>query len=208
MADKILPFTRTAIVNQFSDILQTPYIGAEEIVSADKWVIDYKARELTTLKNIRKSIYFNYQAIQLFHGKKEDKSFCNEPHTNLLLDASAQKSLEKFLLKSQCIDFLYHLVLYLILSQSFNKAEVAESTSLCITMEDIEKQSIVDTKQQKCVVTYFIRENDHKYDKTAIVEIEEIVKKKDLKLFIEEILIKDKTSLFKDEVLDSPATKR
>lgn len=116
--------------------------------------------------------------------------------------------MEKFILKNQCIDFLYHLVLYLILSQSFNKAEVAESTSLCITMDDIEKQSIVDTKQQKCVVTYFIRENDHKYDKTALVEIEDILKKKDIPLFIQEILIKDKTHLFKDEALDSPSTKR
>lgn len=68
MADKILPFTRTAVVNQFADILQTPYIGAEEIVSADQWVIDHKTRELTTLKNIRKSIYFNYQASRLFQG--------------------------------------------------------------------------------------------------------------------------------------------
>lgn len=125
-----------------------------------------------------------------------------------MLDGAAQKSLEKFLLKTQCIDFLYHLVIYTILSQSFNKAEVAESTSLCITIDDIEKQSILDAKQHKYVITYFIRENDHKYDKTSIVEIEDILKKKNIALFISEILIKDKQHLFKQEPLESSQTKR
>jgi hypothetical protein len=76
IAEKILPYTRTAVANQFADILRTPYIEAEEIVSADKWVIDYKARELTTLANIRKSIYFNYQATQLFQGLYQNEYLC------------------------------------------------------------------------------------------------------------------------------------
>ncbi|KAI7893397.1 uncharacterized protein EV154DRAFT_501861 [Mucor mucedo] len=188
IAEKIVPYTRVAILNQFADILQTPFIEAQEIVSADKWVVQYKARELDTVLNLGQSIYYNYQAIQVFG------------------DGSAKKSLEKFVLKTQCVDFLYHLVIYTILSQSFNKAEVAESTSLCITIEDIEKQAILDAKQQKYVITYFIRENDHKYDKTSIVEIEEILKKKNLSLFISDILIEDKQHLFKN--LTSPQTKR
>lgn len=77
---------------------------------------------------------------------------------------------------------------------------MAQSTSLCITIDDIEKQSIVDAKQQKCVIAYFIRENDHKYDKTTIIEIEETIKKKDVGLFINEILIKDKQHLFTEEL--------
>lgn len=36
----------------------------------------------------------------------------------------------------------------------------------------------MDTKQQKCVVAYFIRENDHRYDKTSVLEVEELLKKK------------------------------
>ncbi|KAI9268456.1 hypothetical protein EDC94DRAFT_600279 [Helicostylum pulchrum] len=182
IAEKIAPFARIPIINQFDDILQTPYIEAEEIVSADEWVVEHKAQELAALLNIRKSIYFNFKATQLFQ------------------DTSAQKSLQKFILKNQCTDFLYHLVLYSVLSQSFNKTEVAQSTSLCITIDDIEKQSIVDAKQQKCVIAYFIRENDHKYDKTSIIEIEEIIKKKDVGLFINEILIKDKQHLFTEEL--------
>lgn len=94
-------------------------------------------------------------------------------------------------------------MIYSILSQSFNKAEVSDSTSLCITIDDIENQNIVDAKQQKYVITYFIRENDHKYDKTCIVEIEEILKKKDISLFISEILIKDKQHLFKESLENS-----
>jgi hypothetical protein len=76
------------------------------------------------------------------------------------------------------MEFLFHLVIFSILDQSYNKAEVSQSTSLCITLEDIENQRIVDSKQQKCVIAYFIRENDHKYDKTSIVETEELLKKK------------------------------
>lgn len=105
------------------------------------------------------------------------------------------------------MDYLFHLVIYLILSQSFNKNEVAESTSLCITIKDIEKQSILDSKQQKCVITYFMRENDHKYDKTSVVEIENIIKKKNVDLFISEILVKDKQNLFKEESLENDSTK-
>lgn len=68
IAEKIAPLARISIINQFDDILQTPYIEAEEIVSADKWVVEHKARELATLLNIRRSIYFNYQATRLFQG--------------------------------------------------------------------------------------------------------------------------------------------
>ena len=106
------------------------------------------------------------------------------------------------------VEFLYHLVIYLILAQSFNKSEVIESTSLCITIDDIEKQNIVDSKQQKCVITYFVRENDHKYDKTCILEIEEIIKKKDVALFVSEILIKDKQHIFRAEELDTERSYR
>lgn len=189
IAEKILPFTRTAVVNNFSDVLQTPYIEAEEIISADKWVIDHKERELSSLYNLRKLIYFNYKAIQQFK------------------DPSSYKSVEKFILKNQLVEYLFHLVIYLILSQSFNKNEVAESTSLCITLEDIEKQNILDSKQQKCVITYFVRENDHKYDKTSVIEIENIIKKKDVDLFISEILVKDKQNLFKENALESDSIK-
>lgn len=69
-------------------------------------------------------------------------------------------------------------MLYIILDQSFSQAEVEKSTSLCIPAEDITKQSITDTKQQKCVISYFIRENDHKYDKTSVLEVDELLKKK------------------------------
>lgn len=95
----------------------------------------------------------------------------------------------------------------MVLAQSFNKAEVVDSTSLCITVDDIEKNNIADTKQQKYVIAYFIRENDHKYDKTFIIEIEENIKKKDIGLFINDILIKDKHHLFKEE-LDNTQIKR
>lgn len=68
--------------------------------------------------------------------------------------------------------------MYVILDQSYCQAEVEQSTSLCISAEDITKQNITDTKQQKCVVAYFIRENDHRYDKTSVLEVEELLKKK------------------------------
>jgi hypothetical protein len=76
------------------------------------------------------------------------------------------------------MEFLFHLVIFSILDQSYNKTEVSQSTSLCITLEDIENQRIVDSKEQKCVIAYFIRENDHKYDKTSIIETESLLKKK------------------------------
>lgn len=66
-----MPHTRVAILNQFADILQTPFIETQEIVSADKWVVQYKARELATVLNLGKSIYYNFQAIRLFQGKPE-----------------------------------------------------------------------------------------------------------------------------------------
>lgn len=52
-----------------------------------------------------------------------------------------------------------------------------------------------------------MRENDHKYDKTSVVEIENIIKKKNVDLFISEILVKDKQNLFKDESLENDSTK-
>jgi hypothetical protein len=135
-------------------------------------------------------------------------SFNTYTEYNISVDSTSKKNLEKFILKNQIVDFLYHFVLYLVLSQSFNKMEVIDSTSLCISMNDIEKHSIVDSKQQKYVITYFIRENDHKYDKTSVMEIENIIKKKDIGLFISDILIKDKQNLFKQEKLENEQTKR
>ena len=93
------------------------------------------------------------------------------------IDEAARKSLEKYLLKNQCTEFLYHFVLYIILDQSYSRAEVEQSTSLCISTEDITKQSITDIKQQRSVIAYFIRENDHKYDKTGVLEMEGLLKK-------------------------------
>ncbi|KAF1807420.1 hypothetical protein FB192DRAFT_1022126 [Mucor lusitanicus] len=178
IAERLLPFSRNAMLTQFSDILQTPYIETEAITSGDAWILEQKTRALKKLESLRQSIYFNDQAKKLFQ------------------DAAAQKSLEKYILKNQCTEFLFHLVIYLVLDQSYNKAEVSQSTSLCIKLEDIENQSIVDAKQQKCVISYFIRENDHKYDNTYVVEIEEMLKKKKLDQFIATILIKDKQHMF------------
>lgn len=163
---------------QFSDILQTPFIETETVVSGDAWIIEQKTREIKQLESLRQSIYFNDQAKKLFQ------------------DTATQRSLEKYILKNQCTEFLYHLVIYLVLDQSYNKAEVGQSTSLCIKLEDIENQSIVDSKQQKCVISYFIRENDHKYDNTSVIEIEGLLKKKKLDKFISSILIQDKQHLF------------
>ncbi|KAG1468267.1 hypothetical protein G6F56_003931 [Rhizopus delemar] len=79
------------------------------------------------------------------------------------------------------------------------QAEVEKSTSLCIPAEDITKQSITDTKQQKCVISYFIRENDHKYDKTSVLEVDELLKKKKLKSFVNLYLVPQ--NLFKETSL-------
>ncbi|KAK4517468.1 uncharacterized protein ATC70_000805 [Mucor velutinosus] len=182
IAERLLPFSRSAMLTQFSDILQTPYIETEAIVSGDAWILEQKTRALKKLESLRQSIYFNDQAKKLFQ------------------DAAAQKSLEKYILKNRCTEFLFHLVIYLVLDQSYNKAEVNQSTSLCIKLEDIENQSIVDAKQQRCVISYFIRENDHKYDNTYVVEIEEMLKKKKLDQFITSILIKDKQHLFRGQL--------
>ncbi|KAL9547757.1 hypothetical protein MBANPS3_006002 [Mucor bainieri] len=182
IAERLLPFSRSAMLTQFSDILQTPYIETEAIVSGDEWILEQKTRARMKLESLRQSIYFNDQAKKLFQ------------------DATAQKSLEKYILKNQCTEFLFHLVIYLVLDQSYNKAEVSQSTSLCIKLEDIENQSIVDAKQQKCVISYFIRENDHKYDNTHVIEIEEMLKKKKLDQFIMAILIKDKQHLFSGQL--------
>ncbi|KAI8647624.1 hypothetical protein BD408DRAFT_327133, partial [Parasitella parasitica] len=160
IAERLLPICRNSMLAQFSDVLQTPFIETEAIVSGDEWIIQQKTLELKKLESLRQSIYFNYQAKELFQ------------------DTAAQKSLQKYILRNQCTEFLYHLVIYLVLDQSYNKAEVSQSTSLCIKLEDIENQRIVDTKQQKCVISYFIRENDHRYDNTSVVEIEKLLKDK------------------------------
>ncbi|KAI8375615.1 hypothetical protein EDC96DRAFT_495935 [Choanephora cucurbitarum] len=161
IAEKILPFKRTEMMKHYAELLKTPYL---ETASDDPWIQQHKSLTRKKLSNLRQSIYFNYQAAQLLKD--------------------AKKSLEKYILKTQCIEFLFQLVIYLILDQSYNKAEVSQSSSLCISLEDIEKQRIVDAKEQKWVITYFIRENDHKYDKTSVVEIEALMKKKDLELFV------------------------
>ncbi|KAG2214697.1 hypothetical protein INT46_000916 [Mucor plumbeus] len=178
IAERLLPFTRNSMLTQFSDILQTPFIDTETVISGDSWIIEQKTQEIKKLESLRQSIYFNNEAKKLFQ------------------DTAAQKSLEKYILKNQCTEFLYHLVIYLVLDQSYNKAEVSQSTSLCIKLDDIENQSIVDYKEQKCVISYFIRENDHKYDNTSVIEIEELLKKKKLDKFITSILIQDKQHLF------------
>ncbi|KAI9485639.1 MAG: hypothetical protein EXX96DRAFT_592666 [Benjaminiella poitrasii] len=142
IAEKVLPFIRHSMTNQFSEFLQTPYLETDTIVSGDKWITENKIQKLQKLSNLRQTIYFNYKAIQIFE------------------------------------EYLFHLVIYLVLDQSYNKSEVSQSTSLCISLEDIENERIVDSKQQKYVISYFIRENDHKYDNTSVVEIEELLKKK------------------------------
>ncbi|EIE83617.1 hypothetical protein RO3G_08322 [Rhizopus delemar RA 99-880] len=141
IAEKILPFIRKTLAQQFNEMMQTPYV-IQSRMEGDGWVMKQREREYRTLVGLRNSIYFNYKAICLFE------------------------------------EFLYHLVLYVILDQSYCQAEVEQSTSLCISAEDITKQNITDTKQQKCVVAYFIRENDHRYDKTSVLEVEELLKKK------------------------------
>ncbi|ORE22291.1 hypothetical protein BCV71DRAFT_241112 [Rhizopus microsporus] len=100
--------------------------------------------------------------------------------------------------KAICLfeEFLYHFVLYIILDQSYSRAEVEQSTSLCISTEDITKQSITDIKQQRSVIAYFIRENDHKYDKTGVLEMEGLLKKKKLASFIDLFLLQDQQRLF------------
>ncbi|CEP14447.1 hypothetical protein [Parasitella parasitica] len=178
IAERLLPISRNSMVAQFSEVVQTPFIETEAIVSGDEWIIQQKTRELEKLESLRQSIYFNDQAKKLFQ------------------DAAARKSLEKYILRNQCTEFLYHLVIYLILDQSYNKKEVSQSTSLCIRLEDIENQSIIDLKQQKCVIAYFIRENDHRYDNTSVVEIEKLLKDKKLDEFITLFLIQDKQGLF------------
>lgn len=95
-------------------------------------------------------------------------------------------------------------MIYSILDQSFNKAEVAQSSSLCISLEDIENQKITDTKQQKYVVSYFIRENDHKYDNTCILEIESLIKKK---VWTVEKKILNQANLLNNKELDSFVTR-
>ncbi|CAO0796168.1 unnamed protein product [Mucor circinelloides] len=182
IAERLLPFSRNAMLMQFSDILQTPFIETEAIISGDEWILEQKTRELKKLESLRQSIYFNNQAKALFQ------------------DDAVQKSLEKYILKNQCTEFLFHLVIFLVLDQSYNKAEVSQSTSLCIKLEDIENQSIVDAKQQKCVISYFIRENDHKYDNTSVIEIEGLLKKKKLDQFITSILVKDRQHLFSNQL--------
>ncbi|KAI8382323.1 hypothetical protein BD560DRAFT_452915 [Blakeslea trispora] len=151
IAEKILPFKRAAMVKQYAELLKTPYLETGIATSCDPWIKEHKSVTLKKLASLRRSIYFNYQSAQLFQGR---------------------------LRITQCIEFLFHLVIYLVLDQSYNKAEVSQSSSLCITLEDIEKQRIVDAKEQKWVITYFVRENDHKYDKTSVIEIEELLKKK------------------------------
>ncbi|GAN05483.1 hypothetical protein MAM1_0093c04954 [Mucor ambiguus] len=182
IAERLLPFSRNAMLTQFSDISQTPYIETEAIVSGDEWILEQKTRTLKKLESLRQSIYFNDQAKELFR------------------DAAVQKSLEKYILKNQCTEFLFYLVIYLVLDQSYNKAEVSQSASLCIKLEDIENQSIVDAKQQKYVISYFIRENDHRYDNTHVISIEEMLKKKKLDQFIASILIKDQQHLFNSQL--------
>lgn len=69
IAEKIVPYTRNTMLNQFADLLQTPYIETETAFSGDAWIIEHKQRELQKLTNLRQSIYYNYQAMQLFNGK-------------------------------------------------------------------------------------------------------------------------------------------
>jgi hypothetical protein len=66
---KIMPYARNTMVNQFADLLQTPYIETEAVISGDAWIVEYKQRELQKLTNLRQSIYFNHQAMQLFKGR-------------------------------------------------------------------------------------------------------------------------------------------
>ncbi|KAG0918960.1 hypothetical protein G6F62_004991 [Rhizopus arrhizus] len=164
ISEKILPFIRKTLVQQFTEMMQTPYV-IQSRMEGDSWVMKQREREYRTLVGLRNSIYFNYKAISLFE------------------------------------EFLYHLVLYVILDQSYCQAEVEQSTSLCISAEDITKQNIMDTKQQKCVVAYFIRENDHRYDKTSVLEVEELLKKKKLKTFVTLFLKQDHQQLFKETPL-------
>ncbi|KAG1171783.1 hypothetical protein G6F70_003820 [Rhizopus microsporus] len=177
LAEKILPLVRKPLNDRFDEMMQTPYT-AQIKMDGDSWVVKQKSREYQTLVSMRSSIYFNYKAICLFE------------------DEAARKSLEKYLLKNQCTEFLYHFVLYIILDQSYSRAEVEQSTSLCISTEDITKQSITDIKQQRSVIAYFIRENDHKYDKTGVLEMEGLLKKKKLASFIDLFLLQDQQRLF------------
>lgn len=54
---------------QFAELLQTPYVETDSIVSGDKWIMTNKSRELKKLSNLRQYIYFNYQAAKVFSGK-------------------------------------------------------------------------------------------------------------------------------------------
>jgi hypothetical protein len=85
-----------------------------------------------------------------------------------LIDDGSKKKLERYVLKTLALDFIYHLVLYLVLEQSFNKKEVEESISLIVSTNEIEQQTVMDDKKQKSVIDYFLKVENHQIDKTLV----------------------------------------
>ncbi|KAI8883928.1 hypothetical protein K501DRAFT_86326 [Backusella circina FSU 941] len=143
----------------FAESIKTPYLP-ELKLDADPWVKTQREREYRFLSNQRQTIYFNYQSIQLF---KDDGS---------------KKKLERYVLKTQILEFIYHLVLYLVLEQSFNKKEVDESISLIVSTNEIEQQTVKDDKKQKSVIEYFLKVENHQIDKTLVILLMQHVEKK------------------------------
>ncbi|KAI8988285.1 hypothetical protein BDF20DRAFT_317481 [Mycotypha africana] len=191
VAKGLIPHTQKQMVSYYNELLKTPYFETKEILSNDEWINTHKRLLIKKLTNIRQCIYYNYKALSLFTD-----------------DGSAHKSLEKYLLKNQCTDFLFHFVIYSVVSQSFSKDEVAGSSSLCIQPENIENEDIVDTKQQKNVISHFLEADDHKYDKSMVTEIEGLLKKKDLSQFITIIIGRDGQQLFENnDILGSEEDK-
>lgn len=68
ISEKILPFIRKTLVQQFTEMMQTPYV-IQSRMEGDSWVMKQREREYRTLVGLRNSIYFNYKAISLFEGK-------------------------------------------------------------------------------------------------------------------------------------------
>ncbi|KAI8993432.1 hypothetical protein BDB01DRAFT_326341 [Pilobolus umbonatus] len=190
IAKTIAPFAMKSMNKEYEDIMKTPYVP-ELHITVDKWISQYKLKEYQSLVDLRHSIYFNYMSACSFKDK------------------TAKKKLEKYILKDQGNDFLFHLVIYSVLNQSYSQSDIEQST-LDILPADIENSVTMDAKDRKRVIDTFVQSNDHRYDKSDIIQFSQLLQEKKLKELIDEFIVQTKGQLFTKEtslLLDSSKSK-
>ncbi|KAI9020934.1 hypothetical protein CLU79DRAFT_754432 [Phycomyces nitens] len=129
---------RKPMTEAFQRAIQTVYLPST-ISPENKWIESLKKRQETLLCSLHQTIVYTTQAIQVFK------------------DESGKKSLEKHVVRVQCLEWLYNLLVLKTLSEAYDIAGIEEIIG--VSEKDLENQKKISEDQQKAAIQCMLKAN-------------------------------------------------